>query len=783
MGITIAKNKETEYTIVLPKDFSVVEMSAAEELKSYLKKSLDTEFDICTEDKMVSDAIYIGHTNYAKNAGICGNSKENWLIRTHGGNLVITGGLTNNDRGILYGAYHFIEDVLGVRWWVRYDEDVPELSELIVDDELSMDGTPHFSYRKILSHCGVPDFFFEARNRGNVVMIDDALPDDFRSEHLRALGGALHMGRPNHVHSLELYYPPEEYFEKHPDWFAWNEAKEQRIDYGNYCLTNEEYIKAIEDKLLGFVREDQKLYDEGLEPPVFYSVSFPDGGGGFCQCKKCKEIIEKSGPSGYAIKFVNHLARAVAREYPNVKLETLAYASYLNPPLDDTLPEKNLIIRLAQVYVDLIHGVHEKGNAWYLKLIKAWSDICKKAGTDFYIWEYMFQLFFDIPAPITRRLGDTFRTFADNGVKGVFVENENCCADFWELQLYMLNHLNENPYADEDALINDFMTRYYGDASTYVMEYYNELCRAATENHYSVYCIVESAHANYLDVPVFTRGMEILGKAVEAVKGTKYESRVEYLRTVLGASLVLKYHDLKRRAEELGIEFNFKREEVRDMVIAGYKTKDALPKPRKTRRYEIYAKYFESLPMEEETASLPKELGDVNSEDVYQFFFKNSTRHLTLPGNYGFTVAEDKDAALGKTAKFCKEDADSLIEFGAIALTSKDVPGAKGVSINIVQDTNTICGVELFREDIVPDEYHLYKIGSVSNISKCADTRVDIFGDNFDWLSLSGISVLFPMDECEVYLSIKFTGEMYGGIPGEQEAVYLDRAIVVRRKK
>ena len=91
--------------------------------------------------------------------------------------------------------------------------------------------------------------------------------------------------------------------------------------------------------------------------------------------------------------------------------------------------------------------------------------------------------------------------------------------------------------------------------------------------------------------------------------------------------------------------------------------------------------------------------------------------------------------------------------------------------------------MELFREDIVPDEYHLYKIGTVSNISKCADTRVDIFGDNFDWLSLSGISVLFPMDECEVYLSIKFTGEMYGGIPGEQEAVYLDRAIVVRRKK
>ena len=58
-----------------------------------------------------------------------------------------------------------------------------------------------------------------------------------------------------------------------------------------------------------------------------------------------------------------------------------------------------------------------------------------------------------------------------------------------------------------------------------------------------------------------------------------------------------------------------------------------------------------------------------------------------------------------------------------------------------------------------------------------------MFGNNFEWLSLTGISVLFPMDACDVYLSMKFTGEMYGGSKDDQEAVYLDRAIVVRTKK
>ena len=77
----------------------------------------------------------------------------------------------------------------------------------------------------------------------------------------------------------------------------------------------------------------------------------------------------------------------------------------------------------------------------------------------------------------------------------------------------------------------------------------------------------------------------------------------------------------------------------------------------------------------------------------------------------------------------------------------------------------------------------LLKIGSVSGIRDSADTRVDMFGNNFEWVSLSGISVLFPMDACDVYLSIKFTGEPYGGDPLDEEAVYLDRVIVVRKKE
>ena len=88
---------------------------------------------------------------------------------------------------------------------------------------------------------------------------------------------------------------------------------------------------------------------------------------------------------------------------------------------------------------------------------------------------------------------------------------------------------------------------------------------------------------------------------------------------------------------------------------------------------------------------------------------------------------------------------------------------------------------ELFKEDIVPDKYHLYKVGSVSGIQEAGHVRADIFGNNYEWLHISGIAEVLPMDSCDVYLSMKFAGEHYGGSKEVQEAVYLDRAIVVRR--
>ena len=784
MKTVIIHERKTEYSIIIPAVAKPVEKTAAEELQDYLNKVLRTELAIIKEGEDCGKAFYIGHTEYAKDAGVLGKSKENWIIKMHEENVILTGGVAADDRGIIYAVYHFLEDIVGVRWWTRWEEYIPELTTLALEPDFYKEGTPAFDYRKILSHKNVENFFYEARNRGNVVMEDDGLKEQVYHDSIMRLGSALHMGRPNHVHSLGYYFPAEEYFKEHPEWYGWDGAEGRRIPYGHYCLTNEGFFEAILKKLMGYIEEDQQLAAKtGVEPPCFYSLSFPDVIGGFCECEKCKAVLEKSGASGYALYFVNKVARAVALKYPDVKIETLVYSVYIDPPKDDTLPEKNVIIRLAQVYVDIIHGIHDRGNQWYLRVLKAWSEICKKAGCKLYIWEYMYNLFFDMPLPVAYRLSDTFRAFYDYGVSGIFVENQTNAADMWELNQYLLLHLCEDPYADAEALIDDFMPRFYGSAAEYVKAYLLELRRAATENDYSAFCIIESAHFNYLDVAAVIKGSELLDKALQAVSEDQVLSfRVIWLKKLLDAVILVKYFDLKHMAERQGLTFEFDREALRQRIL------DVIELAKKHPRFanglcwlENEIKFFRNLEFgEEEIAPIPCELSGVKPENVYQFHFKNLCRHMHDARFYGFSIVEDGQASLGRAAKMCREEATSQASVMDLFVTSRYAEGTRPISISILQDAEYVCGLELFREDIVQGEYHLYKVGSVSGIRESGDTRVDIFGKNYEWFSLTGLSVTFPMDACDVYISMRFTGELYGGSKRDQDAVYVDRVIVVR---
>ena len=95
--------------IVLPENMTVVEKTAADELGDYIEKTFSVTLPVVTENKADGKCIYVGHTEYAKNEGVFGKSRENWIIAVRNGSLILTGGKDRGDRGVLYAVYHFLD--------------------------------------------------------------------------------------------------------------------------------------------------------------------------------------------------------------------------------------------------------------------------------------------------------------------------------------------------------------------------------------------------------------------------------------------------------------------------------------------------------------------------------------------------------------------------------------------------------------------------------------------------------------------------------------------------
>jgi len=775
--------------IVVPRDADIVEKTAAEELAKYLEMSLGLKLPIVCECEAEGKCIYVGMTEFASENGILGKTIENWIIKMVDGNLVLTGGDGSGKRGVIYSVYHFLEDIVGVRFWSQFEEDVLFLDSLSLAEDLYMEGTPAFVYRKsyLSSQCGPSAFHYLAKTRTNAISpLDEDIPESVYDETVRKFGGARWAGRPHHVHTMGKYFPADEYFDEHPEWWAWNAVQGKHLRTGSYCFANEEFFRALVEKILAYIREDVELAEKtGVELPCFYSLSIDDVNEAFfCQCPECARTIKEAGYTGYALKFVNKVAREVAKVYPWAKVEILAYANFIEVPKDGTLPEKNVIVQLADLFSDMGRGINSPTNKNYLRLLKAWSEVCKKAGSELYIYDYLSNNRTNYPLPIFYRLKDTITTYRDMGVTGIFIEAQPSFSDCWELNKYVLTHLLEDPSLDADALIDDMINRYFGDASVYVKEYFALLRDAMERNCMNVLCCGEDSRFNYIDVRVARIGSELLDKAWAAVdKESAFAYRVSWLRKQLDAVIAFKFFELKGAAEAVGEEFEFDVKKVKADVIAALERHAATPQGSRTpASIENEIEYFDTLPEEAPTFDIPEELRGENPDDIYQVSLLNMPKYASnrIKVVYGYSEVEDADSPLAKVLKFSYDTAKGVHVMYMMSPTSKYAETKRPIVFKINQDNENIATREYYKEDLLQGGYHLYKIGTVSGIDKAYNTRFNLLG-GCGSVNIGGIAVTFPMKACDVYVSAKVTGEVYGGKASDENAIFFERMIIVRK--
>lgn len=446
-SIKISGNDVSSYVIVQPEKDSACLGNAAAELSSYIEKASGIKLEVVTTSTG-SNVIEIGVDSSLPH-------NEAFQIKTSGGKLTITGG---SERGCLYGVYEFLESYIGWRFLtVDCEVLLPESDIIEIPDGLNDMQEPGFDLRGIWTY----EMYYGHWNDQLEAQQDYWAKRRMNREDnwvTEKQGGALVWSRNATVHTLGD--------------LAGGMSQDE-----NPCLSDEGVFETVLANVYKWLESDAK-------PADYISISQNDNMSA-CGCENCTSVKREEGSdAGPLVRFVNRIAEAVAEDYPDLLVHTLAYNATTVPPKVTKLRD-NVVVQYCTYQGCCQHAVgdpecNEVGGLWdmyYNNLagaytIKQWESITNHL----YIWdyganfndEYVFLPNFDV-------MLENCRFYFENNAEGVFLNGDwNYLLEFNGLRTYLTAKIYWNPnMSDEEynECIDDFMKGYYGDGWKGIRQY------------------------------------------------------------------------------------------------------------------------------------------------------------------------------------------------------------------------------------------------------------------------------------------------------------------------
>ena len=524
------RGESAAYTIVIPAAASPSQKYAAEELRDFTERTTGVKLPIATDAApLPTKAILLGQTKYTE--GLVGHGEpaadnlgeDGFRLLARPPHLLVVG---SPKRGTLYGVYEFLERFAGCRWYASWHTVAPARERIEVPATLDDVQVPAFAMREpywydVLRH---PEFAARLRANNNS---NNALDEKFGGSSFR-FGGGL-----GSCHTFETLLPPDKYYDTHPEYFSMVGGKRLK-HHSQLCLTNPDVFRIVTANVLDRIRRDPGA--------KFYGVSQNDWLN-FCECPNCKAVDdEEESHSGTMIRFVNAIAEAVEKEFPDVIIETLAY-QYTRKPPKKTRLRHNVVPCLCTIECDFARPIPEspyEQNVSFMEDIKIWAQ-----QTDqLYVWDYTTDfLNYTMPFPNVYALQGNVKFLRDSNVKELFEQGayQGRHADFAELKAWLLAKWMWNPELPVEPLLDDFFSGYYGKAAPYVRAWFEtvhrlQLMRSLSAEH--PLRIFDDVPKSVIPDAVLDLAADTWKQALDAVKddpATSYNVRmaafsVDYLR-------------------------------------------------------------------------------------------------------------------------------------------------------------------------------------------------------------------------------------------------------------
>ncbi|MDR2114777.1 MAG: DUF4838 domain-containing protein [Planctomycetaceae bacterium] len=532
--LTLATDGKTNYVIVLPAEATPLEQTAAKELKWHLDSVTGADFTIAKESEVdvAKPQIVVGNSKRAKEflpeIDVAKIPYDGIVIKSVGKNLVLLG---HPQRGTLYAVNTLLEDVVGVRWWTSTESFIPKKPTLEIPAQ-NIEYAPKLIYREAFYRDAF-DGVFATRMicNGNMIRTTPEYGGHHRFQYF--------------VHSFFPLIPPDKYFAQHPDWYS--EIKGQRKhERAQLCLTNNAMCEELTKNALESLRKNPDA--------KFISISQNDWNG-YCECKNCTEIAkEEGGQAGVLIRFVNKVAEAIEKEFPDVWVETLAY-QYTRKPPKIVKPRKNVVIRLCTIECSFVQplGAGEQ-NKSLREDIEGWSKI----ADNLFVWDYITNFSaYMLPHPNLRVLAPNIRFFTDHHTIGLFEQGDAHCTagDFVRMRNWVVSHLMWNPKLDEKKLFDEFLNGNYGtDVAPILKEYWNLLLNRAEKSGVYLRCFRESTN-DWLDFETLTKAIALMNQAIATTKDETVRNRLRREKIPVDFVALKEFHTLRRNAELVGMSF------------------------------------------------------------------------------------------------------------------------------------------------------------------------------------------------------------------------------------
>ena len=765
---TLSKAKPLQ--IATSQGATPAEKTAATELRDYIQKLCGAECKITNEKDVHAPAIYLGWTEAARKAvgDLSKLGDEEWVIRTVNGSLILTGG---RPRGTLYAVYEFLES-LGVVWPDVTTEHVPSMDAITFDAPLSIHGRPAILGRCVYNGFGIASEKvkrFYARNKCNHWY---TMPAEY--------GYGMAIGKPGNCHTFHAYSKPD-----WPDEWFMMDANGKRIRStsnagpGQFCLTNPELRAATVERLKEFIAEDRKGKPADAYPRI-YDISHNDNKN-HCLCPQCKALAEREGSySGPLLDFINHIANAVAKDYPEILIQSFAYTWTLDAP-KTIKPAKNVMMRVCKLGCEfdpvgkadtLSPNIHPRDKDYYDNFLK-WAAISENIA----VWDYWILYRkgqFQLPYINYSSVQKDMLCYRDNKVKTMFVESENTLGtSFSCFKRWFGLKLMQNPEATFAELAPRFFKAYYGSAAGPMQQFIEYLQKRENE---ADFCMGQSTLAAkvlicssddmklppavpYLDKEFFEKANSLLDDAERLaaddaeclfhVRKERIPVDIALLGCAFGGELpcgTLVEKNAKALLERF--ESNFRPQAV--WLLDG----------------DIYKKNKELLKQYETEINLIRHCIELGRDSIPEQFRSRPSVFIRSVSNYGDPVFDD----------------ESISKY-PLKLRQRDTEGFHSLPFTLgVYDYSAnrhLINGKLAADDIQQDDkFHWYNLGRTRLSSN------SILWTHKSWtlqMPLNGVS--YGDDDnrsWDVNVCLKFTGKPYVKDSNEEGNVWMDAILLAK---